>query len=111
MARSLKKGIYIDQKLLKKIEAIKKSGEKKIIKTWGRDSTISPEMVGLTIAVHDGKEHVPVFIIEEMVGHRLGEFAPTTKFKGHGGRRAREETKELQEKKAVSAEQPKKVKE
>jgi small subunit ribosomal protein S19 len=98
MSRSLKKGIYIDPKLLKKVEAIRKSGEKKIIKTWSRDSTISPEMVGLTIAVHDGKEHVPVFIIEEMVGHRLGEFAPTTKFKGHGGKRAREEVKKLQEK-------------
>jgi len=98
MSRSLKKGPYIDPNLLKKIEEIKKTGEKKVIKTWSRDSTISPEMVSLTIAVHDGKTHVPVFIVEEMVGHRLGEFAPTTKFKGHGGRRAREETRETAKK-------------
>lgn len=98
MARSLKKGIYIDPKLLEKVEKIKKSGEKKAIKTWSRDSTIAPEMVGLTIGVHNGKEHIPVFILEDMVGHRLGEFAPTTKFKGHGGKRAREEVKKVTQK-------------
>lgn len=92
MSRSLKKGPYIDQKLLKKIQALGKD-EKKIIKTWARDSSISPEMVGYTIAVHNGKEHIPVFITEAMVGHKLGEFAPTRKFKGHGGRLAREEKK------------------
>jgi small subunit ribosomal protein S19 len=102
MARSSKKGPYIDQKLLKKILAMKERGEKKIIKTWARASQISPEMVGFTIAVHNGKEHIPVFITEEMVGHRLGEFAPTRKFKGHGGKLAREQQraaklKELQQ--------------
>lgn len=102
MGRSSKKGPYIDQKLLKKILAMKEKGEKKIIKTWARASQISPEMVGFTIAVHNGKEHIPVFITEEMVGHRLGEFAPTRKFKGHGGKLAREQQraaklKELQQ--------------
>lgn len=91
MGRSSKKGPYVDQKLLKKILAMKERGEKKIIKTWARASQISPEMVGFTIAVHNGKEHIPVFITEEMVGHRLGEFAPTRKFKGHGGKLAREQ--------------------
>ncbi|MCX6806799.1 MAG: 30S ribosomal protein S19 [Candidatus Berkelbacteria bacterium] len=95
MARSLKKGLFIDPKLQKKVELAKKSGDKKAIKTWSRPSTIFPDMVGLTIAVHNGKTHVPVFISEEMVGHRLGEFAPTTIFKGHGGRRAREEEKSV----------------
>lgn len=89
MARSLKKGPYIDPKLLKKIKKLKK-GEKGPIKTWSRSSTIIPEMVGLTFLVHNGKEHVPVKIREEMVGHRLGEFAPTTKFKKHGGKMERE---------------------
>ncbi len=90
MARSVKKGPYVDEKLLKKILALRPE-EKKIIKTWARRSSISPEMVGFTIAVHNGKEHIPVFITENMVGHRLGEFAPTRKFKGHGGRIAREQ--------------------
>jgi len=90
MARSLKKGPYVDQKLLKKILNTKK-GEKKLIKTWARRSTISPEMVSYTIAVHNGKEHIPVFITEEMVGHKLGEFAPTRKFRSHGGRLAKEQ--------------------
>lgn len=91
MARSLKKGPYVDEKLLKKILALRQ-GEKKIIKTWARRSSISPEMVGFTVAVHNGKEHIPVFITENMVGHKLGEFAPTRKFRGHGGRMAREQT-------------------
>jgi len=99
MSRSLKKGPYVDEKLLKKILALR-AGEKKIIKTWARHSTISPEMVGFTVAVHNGKEHIPVFITEAMVGHKLGEFAPTRKFKGHGGRLAREEKRtEVLEKK------------
>lgn len=85
MARSLKKGPYIDPKLLEKISKIKK-GDKTIIKTWSRRSTITPEMVGLTFAVHNGKEHINVFVIENMVGHKLGEFAPTRKFIKHGGK-------------------------
>jgi len=92
MSRSLKKGLYINEKLLKKI---KDQGldSKKIIKTWDRSSMIAPEMVGITIAVHNGREHIPVYITEQMVGHRLGEFAPTRKFIRHGGRMAREEDK------------------
>ncbi|WP_026486967.1 30S ribosomal protein S19 [Caldanaerobius polysaccharolyticus] len=85
MSRSLKKGPYVDQKLLKKIIAMNEKREKSIIKTWSRSSTIVPEMVGHTIAVHDGRKHVPVYITEEMVGHKLGEFAPTRKFGGHAG--------------------------
>ncbi len=92
MSRSSKKGPYVDQKLLKKIKNLG-AGEKKIIKTWARASSISPEMVNHTIAVHNGKEHIPIFITENMVGHKLGEFAPTRKFKGHGGRMAKEEAK------------------
>jgi len=84
MGRSLKKGPYCDPKLLKKIEEMNKKGEKKVIKTWSRRSTIFPQMVGHTIAVHDGKRHVPIYITEEMVGHKLGEFAPTRYFRGHG---------------------------
>lgn len=80
MGRSRKKGPYVDPKLLEKI----RSGEKRVIRTWARSSTIVPEMVGWTIAVHDGRKHVPVYITEEMVGHRLGEFAPTRTFRGHG---------------------------
>lgn len=89
MARSLKKGPYIDQKFLKKIKSLK-SGSKVIIKTWSRASTISPEMVGFTIGVHNGKEFIPVHLVEEMVGHKLGEFSPTKKFGRHGGRMQRE---------------------
>lgn len=85
MSRSLKKGPYIDPKLLKKIEEMNKRGEKRVIKTWARRSTISPEMVGHTIAVHDGRKHVPIYITEDMVGHKLGEFAPTRIFRGHSG--------------------------
>ncbi len=85
MSRSLKKGPYIDEKLIKKISKFKK-GEKTVIKTWSRNSTISPEMIGFTFGVHNGKEHIPVYITEEMVGHKLGEFSPTTKFVRHGGK-------------------------
>ena len=93
MARSLKKGPYIDEKLFKKMKNLKQ-GAKTIIKTWSRHQTITPEMVGFTFGVHNGKEHVPVHVSEDMVGHRLGEFAPTTKFGRHGGRMQRElETK------------------
>lgn len=90
MARSLKKGPYVDPKLLKKISRFKR-GDKTVVKTWARSSTISPGMVGFTIGIHDGKTHVPVFITEDMVGHKLGEFASTRKFIVHGGRMAREE--------------------
>ena len=86
MSRSLKKGPYVDTKLLTKIEVMNKRNEKKVIKTWSRSSTIFPQMVGHTIAVHDGKKHVPVYMSEEMVGHKLGEFAPTRTFRGHGHR-------------------------
>jgi len=85
MGRSLKKGPYIDPSVEKKILAMNEKGEKKVCKTWARDCTIFPEMVGHTIAVHNGKTHVPVYITEEMVGHKLGEFAPTRTFRGHGG--------------------------
>lgn len=97
MARSLKKGPYINERLWKKVQEAKASGGKKTIKTWSRDSMIFPEMVGLTIAVHNGKTHVPVFITENMVGHRLGEFSPTRKFQGHGGRMARTQAAEAVE--------------
>ncbi len=90
MSRSLKKGPFVDESLLKKVRNLVASGKKEVIKTWSRASQIVPEMVGLTIAVHNGKTHIPVYITENMVGHRLGEFAPTRKFIGHGGRLARE---------------------
>ncbi len=96
MARSLKKGPFVDQKLLKKVKALSR-GSKEVIKTWSRSSTISPEMVDYTIGVHNGKEHIPVFITEDMVGHKLGEFALTRKFIMHGGRMAREEEAEARE--------------
>ncbi len=89
MARSLKKQLYIHPSILKKMKSIK-SGENKIINTWSRDSIITPDMVGYTFGIHNGKEHIPVKIIEEMVGHKLGEFAPTRKFIKHGGRMAKE---------------------
>ncbi len=89
MSRSLKKGPYILESLLKKIEELNSLGEKRVIKTWSRSSTIYPEMVGHTIAVHDGRKHVPVYIIEEMVGHKLGEFAPTRTYKGHASHNER----------------------
>ena len=85
MGRSLKKGPFIDTSLLEKIEGMNRASEKKVVKTWSRTSTIFPDMVGHTIAVHDGRKHVPVFISESMVGHKLGEFAPTRLFRGHAG--------------------------
>ena len=85
MGRSLKKGPFVEDALMKRIDAMNAANEKKVVKTWSRASTIFPEMVGHTIAVHDGRKHVPVFISEDMVGHRLGEFAPTRTFKGHAG--------------------------
>lgn len=85
MGRSLKKGPYCEPKLLARIQRMNDSGEKKVIKTWSRRSTIFPEMVGHTLAVHDGRKHVPVYITEDMVGHKLGEFAPTRFFRGHSG--------------------------
>jgi len=83
MSRSVKKGPAVDPKLLKKVEALRRSREKTIIRTWSRASTILPQMIGLTIGVHDGRRHVPIYITENMVGHRLGEFAPTRTFRGH----------------------------
>ncbi len=83
MARSLKKGPFVDEHLLRKVEAANDSSDKRVIRTWSRRSTITPEMVSLTIAVHDGRKHVPVYISESMVGHKLGEFAPTRTFRGH----------------------------
>ncbi|MHB9146511.1 MAG: 30S ribosomal protein S19 [Symbiobacteriia bacterium] len=85
MSRSVKKGPYIDEGLLKKVVDMNQKNEKKVVKTWARASTISPEFVGHTVAVYDGRKHVPVYISEEMVGHKLGEFAPTRTFRGHGG--------------------------
>jgi small subunit ribosomal protein S19 len=84
VGRSLKKGPYCDAKLLAKIEKMNETGDKKVIKTWSRRSTIFPQMIGHTLAVHDGRKHVPIYITEDMVGHKLGEFAPTRIFKGHG---------------------------
>lgn len=84
MGRSVKKGPYVDGKLLKKVAAMSASGDKHVIRTWARASTIVPEMIGATMAVHDGHRHVPVYITEDMVGHKLGEFAPTRTFRGHG---------------------------
>ena len=85
MGRSSKKQPYIEEKLLQRVQEMTASGEKKVIKTWSRSSTIYPELVGHTFAVHDGRKHVPVYITEDMVGHKLGEFAPTRIFRGHGG--------------------------
>ena len=85
MSRSVKKGPFVSERLLAKIQAMNASGKKTVVKTWSRASTIYPQMVGHTIAVHDGKKHVPVYVTEEMVGHKLGEFAPTRTFRGHRG--------------------------
>jgi small subunit ribosomal protein S19 len=85
MSRSSKKGPFVQERLMDRIEAMNSSGEKRMIRTWSRSSTIFPEMVGHTIAVHDGRKHVPVFISESMVGHKLGEFAPTRLYRGHAG--------------------------
>ncbi len=92
MSRSLKKGPFIDPKLWEKIQKVK-LGEKVNIRTWSRSSTIFPEMVGMTFSVHNGKTHLPVYIIEDMIGHKLGEFSPTRKFKRHGGKKATEAEK------------------
>ncbi len=89
MTRSAKKGPYIDPILLKKIKEMDASGQKRVIKTWSRKSTISPEFIGHTFGVHNGKEHIPVFCTEFMVGHKLGEFAPTRRFRAHGGKLAK----------------------
>lgn len=86
MPRSIRKGAYIDEKLLKKVLQMNDTGEKKVIKTWSRRSTVIPELVGHTFAIHNGKKFFPVYISENMVGHKLGEFAPTRTFRGHGGR-------------------------
>ncbi len=85
MSRSLKKGPFVQPRLLDRVRQMNESGEKKVVKTWSRASTIFPEMVGHTIAVHDGRKHVPVYVTESMVGHKLGEFAPTRTFRGHAG--------------------------
>jgi len=89
MPRSLKKGPFVDESLMKKVENLRSAGIRQAIKTWSRRSTVIPEFVGLTFAVHDGKKHVPVFITENMVGHKLGEFAPTRIFRKHGGVKAK----------------------
>jgi len=85
MSRSIKKGPFVEERLLKRIEAMNSASEKKVVKTWSRASTIFPNFVGHTIAVHDGRKHVPVYVTEDMVGHKLGEFAPTRTFRGHAG--------------------------
>ena len=85
MGRSVKKGPFVQERLLARIVSMNESGDKKVLKTWSRSSTIFPEMVGHTIAVHDGRKHVPVYVTEDMVGHKLGEFAPTRTYKGHAG--------------------------
>ena len=87
MSRSSKKGPFVEERLMKRIEDMNTSGNKRMIRTWSRTSTVFPEMVGHTIAVHDGRKHVPVFVSEQMVGHKLGEFAPTRLFRGHAGDR------------------------
>jgi small subunit ribosomal protein S19 len=90
VGRSTKKGPFVEERLLKRIQQMNESGSKQMIKTWSRTSTIFPEMVGHTVAVHDGRKHVPVFVSESMVGHKLGEFAPTRTFRAHSGSRAAE---------------------
>ena len=85
MSRSAKKGFYVEESLFKKVEALNAKGDKQVIKTWSRSSTIFPEFVGHAFAVHDGRKHVPVYVTEDMVGHKLGEFAPTRTFRGHAG--------------------------
>lgn len=92
MARSLKKGPYAEPKLLERIDRMNETGEKRIVRTWSRRSTIFPEMVGHTIAVHDGRKHVPIYVTENMVGHKLGEFAPTRSFRRHGSHSERSTT-------------------
>jgi small subunit ribosomal protein S19 len=89
MSRSRKKGPYVDARLLRRIEDLNRAGERRVIRSWSRDSVVFPQMVGHTVAIHDGRRHVPIYISENMVGHRLGEFAPTRLFRGHGGKKAR----------------------
>jgi small subunit ribosomal protein S19 len=89
MSRSTKKGPFVEPKLMKKVETVQRSGQRTVIRTWSRASTIMPQMVGLTIGVHDGRRHVPIFVTENMVGHKLGEFAATRHFRGHSGRSER----------------------
>ncbi len=89
MSRSTKKGPYVDEKLLEKVRAMNRKNEKRVIRTWARNCTVVPEMLGHTIAVHDGRKHVPVYITEDAVGHKLGEFAPTRTFRGHGAHTTR----------------------
>lgn len=89
MSRSSKKGPYLDPKLSKKVNKLNETNQKRVIKTWARSSVVAPDFVGHTFGVHNGKDHIPVFITEDMVGHRLGEFSPTRKFKGHGGKLAK----------------------
>ena len=98
MSRSLKKGPYVDHKILKKIKSLKPN-DRTVIKIWSRDSTISPEMVGYTFGVHNGKKHIEVFVTEDMVGHKFGEFSPTKKFVKHGGKIQKEQEKQALEKK------------
>jgi small subunit ribosomal protein S19 len=88
MSRSSKKGPYVDIRLLERVEDMNRANEKRVLRTWSRDSTVFPQMIGHTIAVHDGRRHVPVYLTENMVGHKLGEFAPTRLFRGHGGKKA-----------------------
>lgn len=94
MSRSLKKGPYVQNSLQKKLSKLNQLKAKEVIKTWARSSTVTPDMVGHTLAIHNGKDHIPTFITENMVGHKLGEFAPTRKFYGHGGKKAAQEKKE-----------------
>jgi len=103
MSRSSKKGPFVDDKLLKKISKLR-TGDKTVVKTWARDSVIPPEFIGFTIGVHNGREHIPVYVTEEMVGHRLGEFAPTRKFVRHGGRMQREIELKAKESEAAKTE-------
>jgi len=98
MSRSTKKGPYIDQNLFRKVETMNQKNEKKIVKTWARCCTIFPEMIGHTIAVHEGKRHVPIYITEQMVGHKLGEFAPTRIFRGHSSKAEKATTVEAEKK-------------
>ncbi|NNJ09441.1 30S ribosomal protein S19 [Chloroflexales bacterium ZM16-3] len=88
MARSSKKGPYVDIRLLDRVETMNRTSDKRVLRTWSRDSTIFPQMIGHTIAIHDGRRHVPVYVTENMVGHKLGEFAPTRFFRSHGGKKA-----------------------
>ena len=92
MSRSLKKGPFVDTHLLEKVEVMNRAGEKKVVKTWSRRSTVVPEMLGHTLAVHNGKKFIPVYVTENMVGHKLGEFSPTRTFRGHSGKKAAEKS-------------------